>query len=195
MALDLGLDTSTTTGRMVAHILAVVAEAEREVIGQRTSAALITKRQRGENVGRRSRLPAQVVARIVAAREDGMTYAAVAESLNVDGIRPAREASAGNPSTVPPSLPRRRRNMVSWARTEQPDVELGQSSPRFHKAQSRCVSPYALVQAVPGARSGQSVTGRTRDFWPWRRRIREPTVGAKVGRATRRYREVGHVDG
>ena len=85
--------------------------------------------------------------------------------------------------------------MVSWARTEQPDVELGQSSPRFHKAQSRRVSLYALVQAVPGARSGQSVTGRTRDFWPWRRRIREPTVGAKVGRATRRYREVGHVHG
>src|SRR5659263_413148 len=48
--------------------------------------------------------------------------------------------------------------IVSWARTEQPDVELGQSSPRFHKAQSRCVSPYALVQAVPGARSGQSRT-------------------------------------
>jgi hypothetical protein len=37
-------------------------------------------------VGRRSRLPAQVVARIVAAREDGMTYAAVAEGLNVDRI-------------------------------------------------------------------------------------------------------------
>jgi hypothetical protein len=69
------------------------------VIGQRTSAALITKRQR-ENVGRRSRLLAEVVPRVVAAREDGMTYAAVAESLNVDGIRPAREASAGNPSTV-----------------------------------------------------------------------------------------------
>jgi len=34
VALDLGLDTSTTTGRMVAHILAVVAAAEREVIGQ-----------------------------------------------------------------------------------------------------------------------------------------------------------------
>jgi DNA invertase Pin-like site-specific DNA recombinase len=100
VALDLGLDTSPTTGRMVAHILAVVAAAEREVIGQRMSAALITKCQRGENVGRRSRLPAEVVPRVVAAREDGMTYAAVAESLNVDGIRPAREASAGNPSTV-----------------------------------------------------------------------------------------------
>ena len=33
VARDHGLDTSTTTGRMVAHILAAVAEAEREVIG------------------------------------------------------------------------------------------------------------------------------------------------------------------
>ena len=48
VAPDLGLDTSTTTGRMVAHILAAVAEAEGEVIGQRTSVALIAKRSRGE---------------------------------------------------------------------------------------------------------------------------------------------------
>src|SRR5664280_616175 len=91
---------ATTTGRMVAHILAVVAEAEREVIGQRTSAALITKRQRGENVGRRSRLPAEVVARILAAREDGMTYAAVAEDLNVDRIPTGQGGVRWYPSTV-----------------------------------------------------------------------------------------------
>jgi DNA invertase Pin-like site-specific DNA recombinase len=100
VALDLGLDTSTTTGRMVAHILAAVAEAEREVIGQRTSAALITKRRRGENVGRRSRLPAEVVARILAAREDGMTYAAVAEGLNVDRIPTGQGGVRWYPSTV-----------------------------------------------------------------------------------------------
>ena len=49
---------------MVAHILAAVAEAEREVIGQRTSVALIAERSRGENVGRRSVLPVHVVVRI-----------------------------------------------------------------------------------------------------------------------------------
>lgn len=86
VALDLGLDTSTTTGRMVAHILAAVAEAEREVIGQRTSAALLAKRARGENVGRRTSLPAEVVARIVADRAAGASYAALADTLNAEGV-------------------------------------------------------------------------------------------------------------
>lgn len=86
VALDLGLDTSTTTGRMVAHILAAVAEAEREVIGQRTSAALLAKRKRGENVGRRSALPAAVIGRIVGERAGGMTLGAIADGLNSDGI-------------------------------------------------------------------------------------------------------------
>jgi len=71
VAPDLGLDTSTTTGRMVAHILAAVAEAEGEVIGQRTSVALIAKRSRGENIGRRSVLPVHGVVRIVEARTRG----------------------------------------------------------------------------------------------------------------------------
>jgi DNA invertase Pin-like site-specific DNA recombinase len=86
VALDLGLDTSTTTGRMVAHILAAVAEAEREVIGQRTSAALIAKRQRGEHVGRRSQLPPLVVEQILEMRSDGYTLQHIAEALNRQGV-------------------------------------------------------------------------------------------------------------
>jgi DNA invertase Pin-like site-specific DNA recombinase len=94
VALDLGLDTSTTTGRMVAHILAAVAEAEREVIGQRTSAALLAKRGRGEHVGRRSTLPAEVVARVVTARAGGATLSAIAEELNADAVPTGQKAGA-----------------------------------------------------------------------------------------------------
>jgi DNA invertase Pin-like site-specific DNA recombinase len=101
VALDLGLDTSTTTGRMVAHILAAVAEAEREVIGQRTSAALLAKRQRGEHVGRRSTLPAEVVARVVEAREAGQTLSAIAYGLNTQHVPTATGGEAKwYPSTV-----------------------------------------------------------------------------------------------
>jgi DNA invertase Pin-like site-specific DNA recombinase len=101
VALDLGLDTSTTTGRMVAHILAAVAEAEREVIGQRTSAALLAKRQRGEHVGRRSALPGEIVARIVAERDAGATLTAIADKLNVEQVPTATGADARwYPSTV-----------------------------------------------------------------------------------------------
>jgi DNA invertase Pin-like site-specific DNA recombinase len=100
VALDLGLDTSTTTGRMTAHILAAVAEAEREVIGQRTSAALLAKRARGEHVGRRTTLPPTVIARIQAARSAGSTYTAIADQLNADGVPTGQGGSRWYPSTV-----------------------------------------------------------------------------------------------
>jgi hypothetical protein len=100
VALDLGLDTSTTTGRMVAHILAAVAEAEREVIGQRTSAALVAKRGRGENVGRRTSLPPEVVARVVLAREQGKSYAAIAAELNAAAVPTGQGGGHWYPSTV-----------------------------------------------------------------------------------------------
>ncbi len=101
VALDLGLDTSTTTGRMVAHILAAVAEAEREVIGQRTSAALLAKRQRGEHVGRRSSLRAEVIASIVESRQSGLTLQAIADQLNADGVPTGQKPGARwYPSTV-----------------------------------------------------------------------------------------------
>lgn len=100
VALDLGLDTSTTTGRMVAHILAAVAEAEREVIGQRTSAALIAKRRRGENVGRRSSLPQSVVADIVAQRNGGGTLTAIADDLTARQVPTGQGGERWYPSTV-----------------------------------------------------------------------------------------------
>ena len=45
------IDTATAAGRMVLNILASVAQWEREAIGERTSAALSSKRARGERVG------------------------------------------------------------------------------------------------------------------------------------------------
>ncbi len=45
------LDTGTANGRMVTSILAVLAEWEREVISERTKAALAYKKARGEWVG------------------------------------------------------------------------------------------------------------------------------------------------
>lgn len=101
VALDLGLDTSTTTGRMVAHILAAVAEAEREVIGQRTSAALLAKRKRGEHVGRHSTLPDDVVRRIVQARAAGRTLQAIADELNSEQVPTGQKVGARwHPSSV-----------------------------------------------------------------------------------------------
>jgi DNA invertase Pin-like site-specific DNA recombinase len=45
------IDTSSAAGRMVVHMLGVVAQWERETIGERTQAALAVKRSRGEKTG------------------------------------------------------------------------------------------------------------------------------------------------
>ena len=53
-AVSESLDTSTAAGRMVVNMIGVVAQWEREAIGERTSAALQAKRQRGERYSGRS---------------------------------------------------------------------------------------------------------------------------------------------
>lgn len=45
------LDTGSASGRMVLNVMAAFAQMEREVIGERTSAALQQKRRRGERAG------------------------------------------------------------------------------------------------------------------------------------------------
>lgn len=64
--LDLGLDLSTPAGRMVANVLASIAEWERSVIGERTSAALAQAKARGRLPGKRSALPRETQDLLVA---------------------------------------------------------------------------------------------------------------------------------
>ena len=52
VALDLGVDTTTPQGEMMASVLAVFAQFERRLIGQRTRDALAVKRAQGVRLGR-----------------------------------------------------------------------------------------------------------------------------------------------
>jgi DNA invertase Pin-like site-specific DNA recombinase len=52
---DLGVDTTTPSGKMVAQIMMVLAEWEREMISDRTKAALKIAKARGTHVGRKSK--------------------------------------------------------------------------------------------------------------------------------------------
>jgi DNA invertase Pin-like site-specific DNA recombinase len=55
------IDTGSAAGRLVLHIFAALADFERELIRERTRAALAAKRRRGEQLGRRRALtPTQV---------------------------------------------------------------------------------------------------------------------------------------
>jgi DNA invertase Pin-like site-specific DNA recombinase len=100
VALDLGVDTTTPAGEMMANVLATFNQFERRLIGQRTKEALSVKRSQGVRLGRPRVLADEVVARILSEREEGRTLAAIATGLNGDGVPTAQGGREWHPSTV-----------------------------------------------------------------------------------------------
>ena len=86
VALDLNLYASTPTGKLVASIMASVAQWEREVIGLRTKEARAAAKAEGIDVGRRDGQDPAVVRRIRRWRKPGLTYRAMADRLNGDAV-------------------------------------------------------------------------------------------------------------
>ena len=85
VAIDLGVDTSTPTGKLVANVMMSVAEWEREVIGERTSVAMQAAKRQGRHMGRVSTLPQATGDRLLALRATH-TLAGTAVQLNAEGI-------------------------------------------------------------------------------------------------------------
>jgi DNA invertase Pin-like site-specific DNA recombinase len=100
VALDLGVDTTTPSGEMMANVLAVFAHFERRLIGQRTKDALAVKRSEGVRLGRPRQLTDSVRQHIHDLREQGRSLAAIAGELNSDGVPTAQGGRAWYPSTV-----------------------------------------------------------------------------------------------
>lgn len=100
VVLDLALDTTTASGELMASVMACFAQYERRLIGARTSAALQQLKRQGKRLGRPRTLPAAVTDRIVSARAEGETLAAIADSLNRDCVATARGGARWYPSTV-----------------------------------------------------------------------------------------------
>lgn len=88
--LDLGLDMTSPQGEMMAGILAVFAQFERRLIGERTRAGMAAKKAGGVRIGRPVQLNDEVRARIVDMRASGLSYPAIAKALNNAGIPSAR---------------------------------------------------------------------------------------------------------
>ncbi len=93
VALDLGVDTTTPSGEMVASVMATFAQFERRLIGQRTKDALAIKKAQGVRLGRPRAVPDEVAERIEALRQNGHTWRSVAEVLTDDGIETGHGAS------------------------------------------------------------------------------------------------------
>jgi site-specific DNA recombinase len=106
------IDTTTAAGRMVFKMLAVLADFERDQIGERTKMALAHKKAKGEvyaavpfgfdalegrlvEVKRESK----IVAEILRKREAGSSLAEIADSLNAQGIE-GKRGGRWYPSTV-----------------------------------------------------------------------------------------------
>ena len=79
------IDTTSAGGRFYLHILAALAEFERELISERTKAGMAAARRRGIHVGRPRKLSPQQIDEARALAESGTeTLARIAARLKVD---------------------------------------------------------------------------------------------------------------
>lgn len=100
VVLDLGVDTSTPNGRMFANIMATLAEWEREMISERTSAALAEKRAEGVTLGRPRLLSDKHRRAILDLHRAGHSFNAIAQRLNDKGVPTAQGGARWYPATV-----------------------------------------------------------------------------------------------
>lgn len=96
---DLGVDTTTPSGKMVAQIMMVLAEWEREMIGDRTKAALQVARSRGTKLGRPPGVDAETRRLIRVLRQSGKSYQGIADALTAEGV-PTAQGGQWRASTV-----------------------------------------------------------------------------------------------
>lgn len=99
VALDLGIDMTTPTGRLVAHIMIAVAEWEGDTISSRTRDALAQAKRNGVHLGARVKMDPAAERRIVRLRRRGLSFARIAADLNARGLKPPSGVKF-HPSTV-----------------------------------------------------------------------------------------------
>ena len=85
-ALDLGVDTTTTNGKLIANIMIALAQWERELIGDRTRTALAAVKARGTHVGRKSGVSDETMRLIRTLRATGVSWQKVADALTAEGV-------------------------------------------------------------------------------------------------------------
>lgn len=78
-----GIDTNTTAGRFLLHVLAAMSEMERSLIRERTRAGLDAARSRGAKLGRKPAMTQRVKLRAKRLLSAGMSPKEVAASVGV----------------------------------------------------------------------------------------------------------------
>jgi DNA invertase Pin-like site-specific DNA recombinase len=100
VALDLGVDTTTPQGEMLANVLAAFAQFERRLIGQRTAEALAIRKAEGVRLGRPRTLPSDVIERVWRMHRRGASLRKIANRLNADAVPTAHAGVRWYASTV-----------------------------------------------------------------------------------------------
>jgi DNA invertase Pin-like site-specific DNA recombinase len=100
VALDCQVDTSTATGEAMASMVATFAQFERRLISQRTREALAVKKAQGVKLGRPTKMPKAVLARMRRERAKGLSYAKIANRLNEAAVPTAQGGRLWYPATV-----------------------------------------------------------------------------------------------
>ena len=77
---DNNLDTTTPTGKLVFHVMAAVAEFERDIISERIRAGLDNARRKGKKLGRSPLLP-YVIQEAKKLRKQGLSNRKIAKQL------------------------------------------------------------------------------------------------------------------
>lgn len=98
-ALDIGVDTSTINGELIANIIMALAQWERRIIGQRTTAALVQVRAQGKALGRPSGVTAETRRLIRVLRDSGLSWQKIADRLIEEGV-PTAQGGTWRSSTV-----------------------------------------------------------------------------------------------
>lgn len=98
MALDLGIDTTTAEGELMANVRASFGAYERRLIGQRTREALAARRAAGHRLGRAPVISREAELRAKALRGSGLKLREIGDVLAAEGF----EAPSGrwHPPTI-----------------------------------------------------------------------------------------------
>lgn len=100
VALDLGLDMTTPAGALVANVMAAVAEWERQVISERTRAALAVRKAAGIHCGRKPSIEPGVRFEIRNMASVGFTPTEIAMRFNERKVPTSRGGKVWRESTI-----------------------------------------------------------------------------------------------
>lgn len=102
--LDLGMDTATSTGRFVLTIMSAMAEMERGMISLRQKDVHLDRRNNGKiwgvDLGPLPLIDEETLSRIIASRDEGVSYQKIADTLNLLEVPTLLHGKKWYPSTV-----------------------------------------------------------------------------------------------